>query len=251
MAQQKKVLIDMSKQGCNYCKEKGHRIHAMDQFGVYLKGEDGERVLACPVLLRKAPKKVEDFPDLSSKPMSKSEIRAKAVANLTKDQAIADKKQRHEAWLAREARREEKALREKEEKVRAEKEYVVNMYTKYGPRWHKQVENTADDSPMASNMRYADEEEEYRRECEQEWEERQAEKEEDERYEMERKGREARRALMTPKEARQDEQDEEDELEDGWLGQCASNEHHYQLHASELRALEAAYKANGWPWPTK
>jgi hypothetical protein len=250
MAQQKKVLINMSKQDCNYCKGKGHRIHAMDQFGVYLKGDDGERVLACPVLLRKAPKKV-DFPQLSGKPVPKSEIRAAAAANLVKDQAIADKKQRHQDWIDRQARREAKAIRDAEEKLKADKVYLVNMYNKYGPYWYRQVRETADDSPIAEKMRYDEEEEEYRRECEQEWEERQAEKEEDARYEMERKEREARRALMTPDEAQQDEQDEADELEDAWHTECSSNEYKCRVYASKMRAQEAVYKVNGWPWPPK
>jgi hypothetical protein len=49
----------MSKQTCNYCKESGHRIHAINAQGVYILGEDGERVLACPLLIQKEEQKTK------------------------------------------------------------------------------------------------------------------------------------------------------------------------------------------------
>jgi len=220
MAQQK-FKINMAKQTCNFCKETGHRIHAMDTYGVYLVGTDGERILACPVLLEKekkktvVSKKVEDeFPALpGTKVSALSEatvLAAKGIAGAIADQKKAEWEQRKQAKANWE---QAKALKNAEAKAARDAETEACMYAKYGVIWNWKVKGTDEDSDLARLRREEDEERDRLEEDAFYYAQKEAE-------EVELKAQQerwARRALMTPEEARQDEEDEEEELESAML----------------------------------
>ena len=254
MAQQK-FKINMAKQTCNFCKETGHRIHSMDPYGTYLIGVDGERILACPVLLEKERKKTivskkaeDEFPALpGTKVATLSEatvLIAKGIAGAVADQKKAEWVERKQAKVIRE---QIKATKEKEKEADMQK----RMYAKYGPKWHWQVKDTEDDSGFADHLRYDDEERERREEDAFYYAQKDAEDEWEANYLKERDERLAQRALMTEEEAIQDEEDEEDDIYDDLWASTANDLYHESLVAASNKREKEEYERNGWPWPPK
>lgn len=204
----RKKMLDMSKQECNYCGGRGHRIHQMDEFGTYLIGENGEHMIACPILLKKelamAKRPVElAFPPLpgSTTPMSNYTI---AVAKGL-DSAIQEKKQND--WLKR------KAAKEEAHRAWIER-YTDRMEKKHGPRWYWLVEKTTDDNDHAAYRR--GEEYQYVDQTQDEkwdlmWEE--IHRSQDEQYEQETKERAKKRAFMSEEEKEEEEEEYIEELE--------------------------------------
>jgi len=203
---QQKRKINMSKQTCNYCKGLGHRIHAMDAFGVYLVGAEGGRVLACPVLVEKESLKSrevdEEFPSL---PGQKGVAASAATLALPRAIAAAVKNQKRTEWLlAKELNKQKK--REWEER------HVERMKNKYGDLWHREVAGKNEDCDVARNLRSDECHTEY---CE-EGRLYQEETEIRAKWEKEDKEREERRAAMTEEEKRQEEKEWEDAVETGY-----------------------------------
>jgi hypothetical protein len=154
---------------CNYCKESGH-----------LKAE-------CPKLLLKqnpvptAPKAPanswasiaaagRDAKLVAKIERETAELKEKAAAS---KRALAEKK--HQEYLEREARRQEKKRIAEEAAKAKEEAHVTDMIEKWGShRWHRMVEGTEDDCRIADNLRYEEMEEEERyyyemQEKEKEW----------------------------------------------------------------------------------
>lgn len=199
-----KRKIDMSKQTCNYCKGLGHRIHAMDALGVYLVGADGERVLACPVLVEKetfkekrATKAEDEFPAL---PGQKGVAASAATLALPSAISAAEKDRKQREWLVAKELKEQK-MREWTER------HIKRMEQKYGDKWHEEVKGKeGEDCDYAREKR---EMEEQMREDVFEQEEREA----FEAWEAKRAARAEARSSMTREDAMQDEEDEEDEMD--------------------------------------
>lgn len=230
-----KKEIDMSKQTCNYCKENGHRIHAMDAFGVYLSDCDGQRILACPILVTKKVKLQktveEEFPALSGGPTPSSA----ATVGIYQSIETAKKEKRHQDWLNRQAQKE--AWQEKQRQK--ELEHAEEMKIKYGPKWHWCVENNPDeDCNHAYTLRCKWEEEEMRLEDEEYYQQREEEKREEVEY------------LQKLSECAgwQEEDDLADELEASWLAECLTNESAQNAHRYLQRKREEYYQEMGWLW---
>jgi hypothetical protein len=200
-----KKKIDMSHQNCNYCKGTGHRIHAMDEFGTYVIGPDGERILACPVLLRKKPTVNIDteFPALPGSEALPTKATFATIIGINgalKEKVLREremlkqqKKQRHEAW---------------------KENYMSRMLAKHGPLWYYQVRDTVDETDCAILLRRAHQqklEEEQDRE-DMMWEE--IHREWDSEEKQKENEREARRALMTEAERLEEEDQYMDDLDD-------------------------------------
>ena len=210
-----KRKIDMSKQSCNYCKLLGHRIHAMDAFGVYLVGTDGERVRACPVLVERAKRDTrakEEFPAL---PGQKGVAASAATLALPGAIAAAEKDRKQREWFAA------KELKEQKKREWTER-HVKRMEQKYGDNWHQEVKGKeGEDCDYADRLREKDEEKERI------WED--AFEQEEESAFME---REARRAPskeddLTDDDESDDEEDGEDEEEMDCAFEAAKLEHEY------------------------
>jgi hypothetical protein len=249
---QQKFKINIAKQTCNYCKGSGHRIHAMDEYGVYLLTVDGEQILACPTLLEKdkkktvVSKKIEDefpaLPGAKTATLSKTTLLiAKGIAG-----AIADRKKAE--WVER---KQAKAIREQ---IKADKEKEKNadmqklMYAKYGPKWHWQIKDTEEDSGFADHLRYDDEERERREDDAFYYAQKEAEDEWEANYLKERDERLARRVLMTKEEEEQDIWDEQ--YDDLWVSTANDYYHESRIVTANKREKEE-YERNGWPWPPK
>jgi hypothetical protein len=124
----------------------------MDDFGTYVLDASGERVLACPVLLRRdlatsastvKPLSADvAFPPLpgSSAPVTEWTV---AVAKGI-DAAIREKKDIERAA--------EKAFKELKRQEWIDR-YTARMEAKHGPRWYWLVEKTADDNEHAAYRR--------------------------------------------------------------------------------------------------
>jgi len=241
--------FDMAAQTCNYCKGKGHRIHAMTPQGVYIKGPDGERVLACPVIVAKSsalPSKNvdEEFPALPGHAGTVSEATIKAMNGI--NGAIKDKKQKD--WLNRKAQKEERERINAERENAKQEAHSKQMEEKYGPRWAWVVTNTPEDNSIASEIRLEYWLERLNSNAEEIRLEEEMEKEQLELYKKERLERKARRALMTPEEARQDKWEEKCELEELYDSQSRELEHMQQIYKDSIKEQKAIYKVNGWTW---
>ena len=202
-----KRKIDMSKQTCNYCKGLGHRIHAMDAFGVYLAGADGERILACPVLVeretinvKRVTKAEEEFPAL---PGQKGVAASAATLALPSAIAAAEKDRKQREWLAA------KELKEQKKREWTER-HITRMEQKYGDKWHEEVKGKE-----GEDCDYARE----KREMEEQMREDEFEQEEREAFEA----WEAKRAVRftTSKEDDLTDDDESDDEEDEEEMDCA------------------------------
>ena len=111
--------INMESQQCNYCKGSGHRIHKIDTFGQYILGQDGQRLLACPVLLSKEKRTgdhtagvKDEFPPLvstSSSASSSSNWTKEVTARLPASIAAANKEAKQKEWEVRQAKKAEMA----------------------------------------------------------------------------------------------------------------------------------------------
>jgi hypothetical protein len=233
--------INMSTQSCNYCKEKGHRIHAMDEYGVYLADANGERILSCPIIIAKNSAKVEmEFPPLSGSAAPASEWTVGLSRAITT--SLKEKKQKE--WMNRKAEKEAKR-RDWEER------HVDRMKVKYGPLWHWQVKGTHEDVSLAINLRDEEEEEKRIREEEEYYKQQEREEQWQKEWEQESKETEERRAKMTPEERRQDEWDEEEEMDnDLWRMSC-DNEMRNCFQRELMTEEKIMYEKNGWPWPPK
>lgn len=234
-----KKEIDLSKQTCNYCKENGHRIHAMDAFGVYLSDCDGQRILACPILVAKKVKLQktveEEFPALSGGATSPSA----ATVGIHQSIENAKKEKRHQDWLDRQAQKEAKQRAWQERQRQKELEHVENMKIKYGPKWHWCVKDTTEDTSSARQLRDEWEEAEYRRE-----EDDDAEAD----YRQKHAEREALRAHMTPQERWRDEDEENEDLEAAWEEECSYNEYVSHNATAAAKRQQDYYKEQGWFW---
>lgn len=224
---------------CNYCKAAGHRIHAADQFGTYLLGPDGQRILACPVLIRKDQKKVktveEEFPPLPGS----NAVAADYTATLIQAIASATKEKKQQEWLDRENLR--RISREKREVKQG-----LALYNKYGSTWFFSVcGNPKEDSGYASRLRDQHEEEDRKREDQMYYENEAREAE----WEVSRKERSAKRATMSADQARLDEEAEEEEDEDAWIADANSREYALYMHVSAQQLEKNHYDTMGWPWP--
>jgi len=234
--------FNISSQTCNYCKEKGHRIHAMDENGVYLADENGERILSCPVILAKnmRMKKVEmEFPPLTgSAPATEWTIKiSRAILASVKEQ-----KQKRQA--------DRKALVEAKRRTWAER-HVEKMKVKYGPLWYKQVTDTPEDSLIACELRFSEEEQERIRDEEEYYRDREQEEKWNKEWEQENNEKEERRSKMTPEERMQDEWDEEEEIDnDMWRMSC-ERERLENCERKKRMEEKKVYEENGWPWPPK
>jgi hypothetical protein len=210
-----KVMLANRK--CNYCKELGH-----------LKAE-------CPKLLRKqnpgvnvAPMSAPKAPPGSWAAIAASNRDSKLVAQIeeetaqikvqqeAKKRAISEKK--HQEYLEREARRQEKKRIAEELEKAKENAHIADMIEKWGShRWHQMVEGTEDDCRVAYDLRYKEMEEEEREYYEMQEREKEWEKEWEEERNSKEKLRTEARLTMTPKEFRefemQEQQDEWDEEE--------------------------------------
>jgi len=128
----------------------------MDQFGSYITDEQGERILACPVLQSKGqskPRSVkraeEAFPPLPG---------AKAVASdwmpvlaMTADGIkTAEKDAKARKW------QEWVEKKEKDRQIWREN-HRFRMEYKYGPRWFLMVKHTAEDDDSARELRELEE----------------------------------------------------------------------------------------------
>jgi len=244
-------VFDMSKQTCNYCKGKGHRIHTMNAEGVYVLGNNGERVLACPVLIRreadntKRIKNVdEEFPALPGQMGGATASTINLVNSI--DNAIKEKK--HREWLLRKAQKEEW------ERVRAEKakaaleETAKQMETKYGPRWAWVVMKTAEDNSIAYSIRYDYMVATMEREAEEDRLTQESERQYEEQEIRKREQRKARRALMSAKDASLDKEDEANDLEAQWESECLQHENMQRIHSESIRREQALYTEKGWTW---
>lgn len=240
-----------SKQTCHYCKATGHRIHAMNAVGVYIRDSDGECVLACPVLIQKAEQKTkrvknadEEFPALPGQAGGASVSTINLVNAI--DNAIKDKK--HKEWLERKVKKEErervKAAREKA----ALKETAKQLETKYGPRWAWVVTKTDEDNSIAYTIRYDYMVARMERDAEDCRLAEEMEMDEEERDKNKRAQRKARRALMSAKDAILDKEDEAEELEAEWENGCIQHELMQEYAAIANRREQAFYKTNGWVW---
>lgn len=234
----------MSKQTCNYCKGKGHRIHAMNAKGVYILGDNGERVLACPVLIKKEEhntKRIknvdEEFPALPGQ-MGGATVATVNLVNAI-DNAIKDKK--HKEWLDRKAQKEARELAKAEQQSK-------EMETKYGPRWAWVVMKTDEDNSIASSIRYDYMVATMEREAEEDRVAEETEREYEEQEKKKREERKARRALMSAKDATLDKEDEANDLEAKWESECLQHEYMQQIYRDSMRRDKETYAANGWTW---
>ena len=223
----------------------------MNAVGVYIRDADGERVLACPVLIQKVEQKTkrvknadEEFPALPGQAGGASVSTINFVNAI--DNANKDKK--HKEWLERKAKKEEwervKAAREKA----ALEETAKQLETKYGPRWAWVVTNTPEDNSIASEIRSEYWLEMLNRDAEEIRRTEEMEKELLASYKKERLERKARRALMTPEEARQDKWEEKCELEELYESESVQHEHMQQIYKDSIKEQKAIYKVNGWTW---
>ena len=243
-AQCQQSKFDMSKQTCNYCKGKGHRIHAMNAEGVYILGMDGERILACPVLIKKEAhntKRIknvdEEFPALPGQSGGASAYTVVLVNSI--DNAIKEKK--HREWLLRKAQKEARELAKAEQ-------YAKEMETKYGPRWAWVVMKTDEDNSIASSIRYDYMVATMEREAEEDRLIQESERQYEEQEKKKREERKARRALMSAKDASLDKEDEALYLEAQWESDCLQNENMQRIHSESIRREKETYAANGWTW---
>ena len=229
----------MSAKKCNFCKEIGHSI--------YTDGPNARLVLQCPVLIQKEQsnkKKADaDFPPLGG-------VSSSDTTDWTASFAIGRgiytvlKEQKHKEWQKRNA--------DKKEKQRSWVEYYkVRMHTKYGPRWHWQVQDTSDDSSYAVGLRYDEERENNRIEDENELRNDMA-RAEYEAKELERnKERQAIRARMTSDERYDDDQAEYEEMNNSMWDDCVLYEHQYRAGEKRKMREHEEYEKNGWPWPPR
>ena len=180
-ASQGKRKINMPKQQCNYCRELGHRIHKMDEYGVYVLDAAGQRVVVCPKILAKP---VERFPALSGGELSKSEIRKIAAGNLAKEEKV----RRHKEWLERQA------FKEANKKAVAAEEDCHSTRT---------LRSRDEYEEMCQDERAFQEDTRRDRDLQAKWA-------------REDKEREERRATMTEKEKQQEEEEWEEMIETGY-----------------------------------
>jgi hypothetical protein len=167
---------------CNYCKETGH-----------LKAE-------CPkLLLKQNPVPIaHKTPANSWAAIAAAGRDAKLVAQIEretaefKEKVVAAKRalseKKNQEYLEREARRQEKKRIAEQAAKAKEDAHVADMIEKWGRhRWHRMVEDTADDCRTAGDLRYKEmEEEEHEyyemqereKEWQKEWEKQELEKEE-------------------------------------------------------------------------
>lgn len=249
--QKQNKKINMSVQSCNYCKEQGHRIHAMDEYGVYLADESGERIISCPVIIaknlakEKRMKKVEmEFPPLPGSTRESLSAWSGVTEKLTRGIAISLKEKKQKEWEDRKA--------EKEAKQRAwEERHVEKMTVKYGPLWHWQVKDTPEDIDTARDLRWDEEEVRRIQDEEDYYVQREREEQWKKEWEQEHKEKEERRAKMTPEERRQDEWDEEEEMDDELWGMSCDRERHQSCERQRQTIEKELYEMNGWPWPPK
>lgn len=280
-SQKKKVTFDLSKMSCSYCKEEGHRIHAVGSNGIYVKGEDGERVLACPVLIAKEERKTAhvafkkpvrvplqvtnnkvDFPALSvvtrqaPAPVTTFTWSSMVAASLSPEDMDASSKSAIEVKAFSDAlanKKREKYLEIKAQKEQKKKDweerYSKRMYDKYGPSWHWSVKKTADDNDFAASLRSKEEEEERQREEEEWYFQNESDRKFEIEWEQEQAEREARRSQMTTEEKWEEEREYMDELEDGLWNATMDDERSTHYYQQSMLAQKAEYEANGWPWP--
>lgn len=224
---------------CNYCKEEGHRIHK------YVGS--GERVVTCPILIRKegGSKKQnvdEEFPPLPG--VSATAESTEVACGIMKAITEAKKKKKQSEWAEREAVKKEK-------KEKWEQYQMVKLEEKYGPLWFRHVEGTKEDLVQADILRNEwDRERMFREEQEYYIQEEEA-TEWKKKWEKERKEREDLRALMTYEEREQDIWDEDEEMDaDLWADQCSMERQmeNYRLYQLEEKAL---FEAKGWVWLPK
>jgi len=145
--------FDLSKEECRFCHDLGHRIHQQDSTGKYVLDDHGERIVLCPVLLKKNKRhtSVEDqFPTLSG--VMSEESRDADSAILT-----ARNQEKFENWLRREKLKKERTKERAAKMLEWDKSQGVILAEKYGPRWHWQVKDTREDSEYAEGLRYHDE----------------------------------------------------------------------------------------------
>ena len=282
--QKKKVTFDLSKISCSYCKEEGHRIHAVGSNGIYVKGKDGERVLACPVLIAKEERKAAgpvalkkpvralvqvqainneaDFPALSATtaqapaPATAFTWSSMVAANLSPEDVEASSNSAKEVQALSDAianKKREKYLEikaQKEQKKRYwEEHYSKRMYSKYGPTWYWCVNKTADDNDFAASLRSKEEEEERQREDDYYYIQSEINRKIDLEWEQEQAEREVRRSQMTDEERWEEEHEYMDELEHGLWSATMDDEGSTYYYKQSMLAQKAQYEANGWPWP--
>ena len=234
MMSQKKVSFDLSVKTCNYCKENGHQIHAVGPNGALVKGDDGEKVLACPLLIAKEKRRGvnkpvsatasrDEFPPLSlscavtgtvgSTGSSWSRV---VAANLSPEEMNASEKSAREVEAFSHALAKKKKDRyleikaEKEQKrLDWEERYSKRMQDKHGEMWYQVVKNTEDDNAFAASIRSKKVEEERAREDDYFY----AQREFDMKLEEEER-EEARRSLMTREERWEEEDQHMDDIYD-------------------------------------
>lgn len=226
----------MSRQICNYCKENGHRIHALNP--------DGERILACPVLIQKEEQKRKkadaDFPPLCGSDTTNWNSSYAIASGIS----AAKKEKNKKEWQLRETAKKEK-------QILWEQRYEMRMMKKYGPLWFWQVEGTAEDNACAMCFRDHAERERMAKEEENYWNEVALQEAENNKFIQAEREREAKRALMTEAERIVDEQEEEDDLDvnfDIYQMDWERGKRYCQMMENEEKA---EYEKNGWPWPPK
>ena len=230
--------INMSKQVCKYCKATGHRIHVMNKYGEYLISEIGSRILACPVLIQKS---LEDFPPLCAI-KSDSKVWTETVTTNLSSSILSSKKDRK-------AKEREALLKRKEERKKYNEEnHSKKMEQKYGPHWHRVVENTKEDCEIAESIRYKDDVE---REA-QEWEEYCIEAKEWEEFEKreEKYKREKAEiyAIMSTEEIQKEEEYEEEDAHN-WVESRSFDWNNGLIKFQSNQINEKAeFERNGWIW---